>query len=168
MTQKDGKTLLLDWKTPDYPNDSTPHGCLQIQCNPCQVRRTLFTGLEQTLCKFLWKHNRPSRAKAILRKKRELKESVFLTSDCTLQATVIKTIWYWHNLRNGDQGNKTEAQREAHAPAVHSVMTKEARVYTGEKTVPSPRGAGKTGRPLSQNAIRTLPNPIHKTKLKMH
>lgn len=28
--------MLLDWKDPDDPNDSTPHGHLQIQRNPCQ------------------------------------------------------------------------------------------------------------------------------------
>ena len=46
-------------------------------------------------------------------------------------------------------------------------MTKEARIYNGEKTVASIRGAGKTGQLHGKNEIRTLPNTIHKNKLKM-
>ena len=46
-------------------------------------------------------------------------------------------------------------------------MTKEARVYNGEKTVSSISGAGKMGQPHVKNEIRTLPNTIHKNKLKM-
>ena len=44
-------------------------------------------------------------------------------------------------------------------------LTKEARIYNGEKTVSSISGAGKTGH--VKNEIRTLPNTIHKNKLKM-
>ena len=45
-------------------------------------------------------------------------------------------------------------------------MTKEARIYNGEKTAYSISGAGKTGQ-LHVNEIRILPNTIHKNKLKM-
>ena len=46
-------------------------------------------------------------------------------------------------------------------------MTKETRIYTVEKTVSSISGAGKTGQLHVKNEIRTLPNTIHKRKLKM-
>ena len=45
-------------------------------------------------------------------------------------------------------------------------MTKEARIYSGEKTVSSISGAGKTGQLHVKEEIRTLPNIIHKNKLK--
>ena len=45
-------------------------------------------------------------------------------------------------------------------------LTKEARIYNGAKTASSISGAGKTGQ-LHENEIRTLPNNIHKDKLKM-
>ena len=45
-------------------------------------------------------------------------------------------------------------------------FTKEARIYNGAKTASSISGAGKTGQ-LHENEIRTLPNNIHKDKLKM-
>ena len=46
-------------------------------------------------------------------------------------------------------------------------LTKEARIYNGEKTVSLTRGAGKTGQPLVKNETGTLSNTIHKNKLKM-
>ena len=46
-------------------------------------------------------------------------------------------------------------------------LTKEARIYNGEKTATSISGAGKTGRLVSKNEIITLANTVHKNKLKM-
>ena len=46
-------------------------------------------------------------------------------------------------------------------------LTKEARIYNGEKTISLTSGAGKTGQPLQNNETRTLANAIHKNKLKM-
>ena len=46
-------------------------------------------------------------------------------------------------------------------------LTKEARIYNGEKTISLTSGAGKTGQPLVKNETRTLSNIIHKNKLKM-
>ena len=46
-------------------------------------------------------------------------------------------------------------------------LTKEARIYNGEKANSLTSGAGKTGQPLVKNETRTLSNTIHKNKLKM-
>ena len=46
-------------------------------------------------------------------------------------------------------------------------LTKEARIYNGEKTISLTSGAGKTGQPLvKKDETRTLSNTIHKNKLK--
>ena len=42
-------------------------------------------------------------------------------------------------------GTGQKAQNSTHTLAVNSSMKKEARIYNGEKTVPSISGAGKTG-----------------------
>ena len=50
-------------------------------------------------------------------------------------------------------------------------LTKEARIYNGEKTISLTSGAGKTSQPSvkkkKKNEMRTLSNNIHKNKLKM-
>ena len=46
-------------------------------------------------------------------------------------------------------------------------LIKEGRIYNGEKTVSSISGPGKLNSYMSKNEIRTLPNTIHKNKLKL-
>ena len=46
-------------------------------------------------------------------------------------------------------------------------LIKEARIYNGEKAASSISAAGKTGQLHVKNEMRTLPNTIHKNKLKM-
>ena len=51
-------------------------------------------------------------------------------------------------------------------------LTKNGKIYSGEKTASSVNGAGKSGQPCvkkkkKKNEIRALLNTIHKNKLKM-
>ena len=97
----------------------------------------------------------------------ELEESTYLASNYTTKLQSSRQEGTGTKTEIQINGTKQKAQRQIHAPMDTLSLTKEARIYNGEKTICLASGAGRTGQPLVKDETRTLSNTIHKNKLKM-
>ena len=92
--------MFSGWKNQYCENDNTTKHNLQIQCNPYQITKDIFTELEQIISQFIWKHKTPLVVNAVLRKKNGAGGIHLPDFRLYFKATVIKTVWYWHKHRN--------------------------------------------------------------------
>ena len=137
--------MFLDWENQYCKNDNTTKHSPQIQCDPYEITNGIFHRTRTKISQFTWKHKRPLITKAVLRKKNGAGGINLPYFRLCYKATVIKTAWYWHKIRNIDQRNKIESPEINPCTYGYLIFDKGGRIYNGAKTASSISGAGKTG-----------------------
>ena len=138
--------MFLNWKNQCHQNDCPTQSSLQIQWNPYQMNNNIFLKTRTklfTIC--IETQKTPNNQINLDRKKKELKESCFLTWN---YATKLES---WKLYDNGKKSQTYSSVTQGRNPGIYPytygqlIYDKEVKNIQWRKNISSICGAGKTG-----------------------
>ena len=142
-------TMFMDQKNQYSENEYTTQSNLQIQCNPYQATNGIFHRTRTNNFTICTEIQKTSNSQSNLEKEEwNWRNTTCLASDYTTKSQSSRQYGTGTKTEIQINGTKQKAQRQIHAPMDTLSLTKEARIYNGEKTIFLTSGAGKTGQPL--------------------
>ena len=138
--------MFVDWKNQYSGNECTTQSNIEIQCNRYQITNGMFHRTRTNNLKICMETKKTLNSQSNLEKKTETGGINLPDLRMYYKAIVIKRAWYRYKDRNIDQQNKTESPEISPHTYGHLIFDKEGTtICSGEKTVSSTSGAGKTG-----------------------
>ena len=112
---------------------------------PIKIAPAFFSEQEQTILKFVRKHETPRIAKVMLKKKTNGGGITIPDFSLYYKAVIIQTVGYWHKNRNIGQWHRIENPELDSQIYGQLISTKQDRASYGKKTASLANGAGRTG-----------------------
>ena len=139
-------TMFMDQKNQYSENEYTTQSNLQVRCNFYQATNSIFHRARTNNFTICMEIQKTSNSQSDLEKEEWNWRNQPALLPTILQSYILSSGPYSTGTKTEIQinGTKQKAQRFIHTPMDTLSLTKEAKIYNGEKTVSSIRGAEKT------------------------
>ena len=121
-----------------------------------------FGDINKPILKFIGRDKRPRIVSTTLKEKNKVIRETSPNFQTPYKAIGIKAVWYWQKNRHINQWNRIESSEQTQTSTVNCSLTKEQRLFNGERMVFSTNGTGELDIHIPKNECRYRLHTLHK------